>query len=169
MHKLWYTKEANRWVEALPMGNGRIGAMAYSGALSEKFMFNEDTLWTGHPKKDVCPDVAKYMPVLKELIKNREYDKADEIVTGDMLGFETSKYIPFGMLEIVMKKCVDYINPYGSITRVDPIAEIDITNYYRDLDMKTGTVNSSFLMDGNKITKKAFVSYPDNVFVANIQ
>lgn len=169
MHKLWYEKEASRWTEALPLGNGRIGVMAYSGALSEKFMFNEDTLWTGYPNKDTCPEVSKYMPKLRELIKNRKYEKADKIVTGDMLGFETSKYIPFGMLDIVMKKCADYINPYFSITKVDPVSQIDISNYSRELDLKTATITSSFLMDGNKITRKSFVSFPDNVFVADIR
>ena len=56
MHKLWYEKEATRWTEALPLGNGRLGAMAFSGAVSERYMFNEDTLWSGQPHKDEVPD-----------------------------------------------------------------------------------------------------------------
>ena len=168
MHKLWYEKEASRWTEALPLGNGRLGAMAYSGAVSERYMFNEDTLWSGQPHKDEVPDGKENMKKLKELIKNRKYDEADDVVTGDMLGFNSSKYVPFGYLDIVTKNCIDYTLPNHSYEAGTPLTTQDISHYTRELDMKTGTVSSDYRLNGKRVTKKAFVSFPDNVFVVKI-
>ncbi len=169
MDKLWYKKEANRWTEALPLGNGRIGAMAFSGAVSEKYMFNEDTLWSGYPNRYDCPDATKFVDKLKSLMKEHKFAEAHEVISDDVLGFHSSRYIPFGVLDIILKKDVDYTIANMFKSSGTPTTDIEISNYVRELDMKTATVSSSFLMNGNKISRKAFISFPDNVFVCEIR
>ena len=170
MDKLWYKDEAKRWTEALPLGNGRIGAMAFSGAVTEKFMFNEDTLWTGSPKSCLIPEKQSRVSEIKELIKEGKYEEAQELSHKRLVsGSAPASYIPFGSLNITLKKDIDYTVSNLAAISESPLTEVEITNYIRELDMKTATVSSSFLMNGNKISRRSFVSYPDNVFVSEIR
>ncbi|MCB0127727.1 MAG: glycoside hydrolase N-terminal domain-containing protein, partial [Caldilineaceae bacterium] len=60
--KLWYTKPASQWVEALPLGNGRLGAMVFGGIAHERFQLNEETLWSGAPSDWNSPDAPAALP-----------------------------------------------------------------------------------------------------------
>lgn len=166
MHKLWYKTEALTWNEALPLGNGRLGAMAYSGAFSEKFMFNEETLWGGYPHDRSTPEAAQYIPQLKELIQNKKYREADKLVTEKLIGTVASAYLPFGTLTVDLKKDSDFSMRYAPGD--SSFSESTIKNYRRELDLKTAVVSSSFQFNGNTIARRAIVSKPDNVFAAEI-
>lgn len=171
MHKLWYKTEALTWNEALPLGNGRLGAMAYSGAVSEKFMFNEDTLWGGYPHDRSNPEAQKYIPELKKLIQERKYREADKLVTEKLIGTEAAAYLPFGTLTVDLKKDSDFsirCSPGETAFSSGSSSNGTIADYHRELDLKTAVVSSSFLFDGCKITRRAIVSKPDNVFAAEI-
>jgi alpha-L-fucosidase 2 len=76
-HELWYRAPAARWVEALPVGNGRIGAMVFGGIGSERLQLNEDTLWSGGPYDPVNPEAATSMARLRQLIFNHRYAEAE--------------------------------------------------------------------------------------------
>ena len=166
LHKLWYKTEALTWNEALPLGNGRLGAMAYSGTVSEKFMFNEETLWGGYPHDRSNPEAAQYIPQLKELIQNKKYREADKLVTEKLIGTEASAYLPFGTLTVDLKKDSDFSMRYAAGD--SSFSESTIKNYRRELDLKTAVVSSSFQFNGNTIARRAIVSKPDNVFAAEI-
>src|SRR5688572_12906450 len=75
---LWYNRPANEWVEALPVGNGRIGAMIFGGVANERLQLNEDTLWGGGPYDPVNPEAREALPEVRRLIFNGEYAKATE-------------------------------------------------------------------------------------------
>src|SRR5678809_960558 len=66
--KLWYNKPASKWVEALPIGNGRIGAMIFGGIENDRIQFNEETLWTGEPRSYSRPGAYKYLDTIRQLL-----------------------------------------------------------------------------------------------------
>src|SRR5690242_298762 len=65
---LWYRQPAAAWTEALPLGNGRLGAMLFGGIDQERLQFNEDTLWTGHPHEYQHAGAVKYLPMIRSLL-----------------------------------------------------------------------------------------------------
>ena len=96
--KLWYDKPAEKWTEALPMGNGRIGAMIYGGAKEEKICFNEDTLWSGYPHDKNEPERYPYFQKARELAMEQRYQEAQELLEQHFLGSYTESYALMGDL-----------------------------------------------------------------------
>ena len=84
--RLWYKQPAKEWVEALPIGNGRIGAMVFSIPDQDIFMLNEDSLWSGYPRDTNVADAAKYYSKALELVRQRKYKEAQEFIEDHMLG-----------------------------------------------------------------------------------
>ena len=84
--KLWYSKPAVTWEEALPLGNGRIGAMAYSGTLTDRFQINEDTLCSGYHNMVKQKHSMSELEEIRELVKNKKYHEATERTSDMMIG-----------------------------------------------------------------------------------
>ena len=98
--KLWYEQPAHRWVEALPLGNGSMGAMVFGGVSSELIQLNEATLWSGGPlPNNVNPEAYKYLQPIREALANNNYGLADELCR-KMQGNYTESYLPLGDLHI---------------------------------------------------------------------
>ena len=87
--KLWYNKEAKIWEEALPIGNGRIGAMVFSGTISDKFQINEDTLWSGYPGMETRKHSMEEIYNIRELVKNKKYSEATDATSEMMFGIHS--------------------------------------------------------------------------------
>src|SRR5690349_9313131 len=100
---LWYNKPATQWVEALPVGNGHIGAMIFGGVEEELLQLNESTLYSGGPvKKIINPDAFPYLQQVRDaLLKEEDYTKANTL-TKKMQGLFTESYMPLG--DIVVKQ-----------------------------------------------------------------
>jgi alpha-L-fucosidase 2 len=77
--RLWYRQPAKQWVEALPIGSGRMGAMVFGGVAAERLQLNEDTLWAGGPYDPANPEALKALPEIRALIDAGEYAKATEM------------------------------------------------------------------------------------------
>ncbi len=167
MHKLHYDKEALAWTEALPLGNGRLGAMAFSGALSERYDLNEETLWCGYPRERSYPEARKHVKEVKDLIRRREFRKANQLIEEKMICTEADTYLPFGNIRIDMKKRPDFT--IGCAPGYSALTPQEISAYHRELNLKEAVVSSSFVYNGNRISRRAFVSYPDNVFATEIR
>ncbi|PSL33876.1 glycoside hydrolase family 95 protein [Dyadobacter jiangsuensis] len=150
--KLWYKQPASRWVEALPVGNGHIGAMIFGGVEQELLQLNESSLWSGGPvKTNVNPASASYLPQVREaLLKEQDYQKANELLK-KMQGLYTESYMPLGDLQI--KQDFNGKKP---------------TNYYRDLDIANSVASTSFTVDGVSYKREIFTSAPDNILVVRI-
>ena len=145
-HKLWYLQPAKEWEEALPLGNGRIGAMVFGNPQSERICLNEDTLWSGYPR-NTNVDAAQYYAAVQNLALEGKYHEAQQLIEEKMEGKYTQSYMPVGDLHI------DFIS--GGETEY----------YKRTLDMQTAMTTTEFAMNGNHYKSECFVSHPAQALV----
>ncbi|GAO41888.1 glycoside hydrolase family 95 protein [Flavihumibacter petaseus] len=147
--RLWYREPAIRWTEALPLGNGRIGAMVFGGVKEDKIQLNESSLWSGGPlKTPVNPDAYAHLAELRKILLEKEDYEAAESVAKKMQGLYTESYMPFGDLSIRQ-------------TLQDTI----YTAYQRSLDLAQAVYRSAFSAGGIQYTRESFISFPDQVMV----
>lgn len=89
--KLWYNKPAAKWTDALPIGNGRLGAMLFSGVESDRIQFNEETLWTGEPRDYNRKGAYKYLPQLRQLLFEGKQKEAEALAEQQFMGLKSSE------------------------------------------------------------------------------
>ncbi len=150
--RLWYNKPAEVWTEALPLGNGRLGAMVFGKVDEELIQLNESTLWSGGPvKANVNPQAASYLPQIRNALLNEEdYTKANEL-TKKMQGVYSESYMPFG--DLIIKQQFNASNT---------------TAYYRDLDIENAIAITKFTNGGIQYSRQIFISAPDQVIVIKL-
>jgi alpha-L-fucosidase 2 len=150
--KLWYNQPAKRWTQALPVGNGRLGAMIFGRAEDELIQLNESSLWSGGPvKKTVMnPESASYLPKVREAIFAGDYQKAQEL-SKKMQGHYSEGYLPLGDLALKQK--------FGAGT---------ISNYYRDLNISDAIATTRFTLNGVTYTRQVFSSAPGQAIVIRL-
>ena len=152
---LWYDKPAARWVDALPVGNGRLGAMVFGGgqdrtANRELLALNEDTIWSGKPGDGNNPDAHNHLDEVRSaVIEKLDYHLADEICH-KMQGLYAEAYQPLGNLRI----------------ELDHPAEV--TGYRRELDFDTAIVATQYSVGDVQFRREVFVSAPDQVIVVHV-
>ncbi len=86
---LWYTKPAEKWTDALPIGNGRLGAMLFSGVAVDHIQFNEETLWSGKPRNYDRPDAATYLPKIRQLLTEGKQKEAEALAQDKFMGLQS--------------------------------------------------------------------------------
>ena len=149
--RLWYDRPAGRWEEALPLGNGRLGAMVFGGVTHEHWQLNEDTLTSDGPGYRTLPlDVRRDFGEITNLIARRAFAEADRRVTEKWLGRAWACYQPLGDLE------VDFIHG-------DPARE-----YRRELDLSESIVLVRYTSGGVTFTREVFASHPDQVLALRL-
>lgn len=146
--KLWYEQPAKTWTEALPVGNGRLGAMIFGRENEELIQLNESTLWSGGPvSESVNPDAPSYLPEIREAVFNGDYKKASDL-SKKMQGVYSESYLPLG--DLIIKQ--DFKSSSSQ-------------SYYRDLDIRDAIATTRFTINGVKYTREVFASAPDQVIV----
>ncbi|AXY78661.1 glycoside hydrolase family 95 protein [Paraflavitalea soli] len=150
--KLWYTKPAKVWTEALPVGNGRLGAMVFGGVGEDLIQLNEATLWNGGPvRTNVNPGAYDQLQLVREaLFKEENYTKAWQL-TKKMQGYYSESYLPLGDL-------------YVRQLLKDPVP----TTYYRDLDIANAIATTRFTVGGTTFTRQVISSAPDQVILIRL-
>ncbi|MEO6851933.1 MAG: glycoside hydrolase family 95 protein, partial [Mucilaginibacter sp.] len=150
--KLWYKQPAKVWTEALPVGNGRLGAMVFGGVKQELIQLNESTLWTGGPvRTNVNPEAyANLLLARQALLKDSDYAKGFEY-TKKMQGYYSESYLPLGDLTINQ-----------SFKDTVPTA------YYRDLNISDAISTTHFTIDGTEFTRQVISSAPDHAIVIHL-
>ncbi|MDI6401599.1 glycoside hydrolase N-terminal domain-containing protein [Balneolaceae bacterium ANBcel3] len=150
--KLWYDQPAEIWVEALPIGNGRLGAMIYGDPVNETIMLNEETFWSGGPSRNDNPGALEALPRIRQLIFDGELEEADRLVNTYMVAEELhgSMYQVVGNLNLTFEGHEHY------------------TNFYRDLNLETATSKVSYTVDGVSYEREIFASEPDQVIVMRL-
>lgn len=150
--KLWYKKPASTWTEALPVGNGRLGAMIFGKVNEELIQLNESTLWSGGPvPQSINPEALQYLSqIRKVLMEDEDYAKANPLAK-KMQGLYTESYMPLGDLLIKHR-----------------FSDTATTAYYRDLDLKKAVSTTRFTINGVEYTRQMFSSAPDQVMVVRL-
>ncbi|MEQ8880480.1 MAG: glycoside hydrolase family 95 protein [Cyclobacteriaceae bacterium] len=147
---LWYDEPASEWVEALPVGNGRLGAMVYGRTGEEIIQFNESTLWTGQPHDYAHPDAHEVLDELRQLLWEGKQSEAHSLANEKFM----SK--PMGQLSY---------QPFGDIL-LSFDGHDSVSEYKRRLDLEEAMSSVSYQVKGVKYTREVFVSHPDQaVFV----
>ncbi len=150
-YKLWYNQPAKDWNEALPIGNGRIGAMIFGRPDVELIQLNEQTLWTGGPVDlNPNPDAVKYLQPVRDELFSDSIGKAIRLLR-KMQGPDTEMYQPLG--DIVIKQKYD-----GEATAI-----------YRDLNISNAVASTKFTAGGVVYSKEIFSSAPDQVMVIKLK
>lgn len=88
-HQLWYTKPAQKWTDALPLGNGRIGAMVYGGVTDDHIQFNEETLWTGKPRNYNRKGAFRYLAQIRQLLFDGKQKEAEDLAQQQFMGLQS--------------------------------------------------------------------------------
>lgn len=148
--KLWYGKPAEEWVEALPIGNGRLGGMVHGGAKYERISLNEDTLWSGSPREADNSEALKHLEESRRLIFEGKYSEAQQVIEDHMLGPWTHAYQAMGDLQLELTH------------------RSQVTNYYRELDLRQAIATSRYELDGVTYKRESFVSAVDQVMVIRL-
>lgn len=151
--QLWYDRPAVYWEEALPLGNGRLGAMLYSGVAEDTILLNEDTLWSGYPKDAGIGGVVSHYHRARDLALAGKYQESQEEIESYLLGEFTDAFLPAGRLRLLF-----------SDFREKPV------DYVRSLNLKTAELASSFTAPdcGMRVKKEAFLSAPEQALFLKI-
>ena len=150
--RLWYRQPAAVWNEALPIGNGRLGAMVFGGVANETIQLNEETLWSGGPYDPVVPGAHRALPEIQRLIFAGDIPAAHDLFGRAMMGhpYEQMKYQPLGNLRL-------------SFPTHDKA-----TDYERELDLDAAVARVSYRIGGTHFVREVFASAADQVIVMRL-
>ncbi len=150
--KLWYEQPAKQWTDALPLGNGRLGAMIFGAPAQERIQINEETIWGGGPHNNVNDKAKDGLAEIRQaLFENRRKD--------------------------AQALCDEYINtpgPHGMPYQTAGSLVLDFdgtegySDYYRELDLNRAVSTTTYSVDGVKYTRESFVSFTDQVVVMRL-
>jgi alpha-L-fucosidase 2 len=143
--RLWYAQSATIWEEALPIGNGRLGAMVFGGVEEDHIQFNEETLWTGAPNDYAHPGASNYLGKIRELLWQGKQGEAEKLAMDKFMSVPLTqrKYQPFG--DIWMR----FPSQGG------------VSNYQRELDLTTAICRTSYQSGSTKYSREYLASVPD--------
>src|SRR5690554_141549 len=150
--KLWYNKPATQWVEALPVGNGRLGAMVYGHPYHETWQLNENTVWAGQPNRNDNTDARDVLNEVRKLIFNQQFGEAQSLIDQKFIS-KTSHGMPYQTV--------------GNLRIFFPGHE-NFSDYFRELDLENATVSSSYKVNEVTYQTRVFSSFPDQVIVGRI-
>ena len=143
---LFYKKKAKHWEEALPVGNGRLGAMVFGNLKNERIALNEDSLWSGYPKDFNNKNAHNYLGEIRKAVFSGDHETAKKIANENMHGHWSEAYLPFGDLVINYKGT-------GGV------------GYKRTLDISKGVAVS----ENSTVCQTVFASHPAQMIVVNIK
>ena len=150
--QLWYDKPAANWNEALPIGNGRLGAMVFGGATDEHLQLNDDTLWAGRVQDRNNPEALKALPEVRRLIFAGKNEEASNLAAKSMMGNPSriESYQTLGDLYLKME------------------TPGEVTGYKRTLDLNTATTETSFKIGATSYKREIFASHPDKAIIIRL-
>lgn len=150
--KLWYHQPAREWVEALPIGNGRLGAMVFGGTAEERIQFNESTLWIGGPHDYSHPGAAKFLPEIRKLLFDGKQKEAEALAMKEFMSqpLRQRPYQPFADLRFQFP------------------GHDNAADYLRELNLDQAIAWTSYRIGDVRFRRGIFSSAPDNVIVMRV-
>jgi alpha-L-fucosidase 2 len=150
--RLWYGQPAEKWTEALPIGNGRLGAMIFGGIASERIQFNEDTLWKGHPHDYARDGAGQHLAQIRQLLADGKVKDAEKLTRETFLSdpVRQKAYQPFGDLRLTFA------------------GQENASDYRRELDLDAAIARVSYRANGVAYLRETFASYPDQTIVLRL-
>ncbi|KAF0902770.1 hypothetical protein E2562_019101 [Oryza meyeriana var. granulata] len=144
-----FASPARYFTDAAPIGNGSLGGLVWGGVASEKLQLNHDTLWTGGPGNYTNPKAPAVLSKVRDLVNRGQYAEATAVAY-DLSGDQTQVYQPLGDIDLSFDKHVEY------------------TNYKRNLDLRTATVNVTYTVGEIVHSREHFSSNPHQVIMTKI-
>ena len=152
VHKLWYDRPAQYWEEALPIGNGRLGAMVFGNVFADRLQLNEETIWAGQPNNNANPDALEYLPQVRQLVWEGKYKEAQDMATAHVQS-KTNHGMPF--------------QPFGDLVIHFPGQE-NYSNYYRELSLDSARAITRYSVNGINYQREYLSSFSSNVIVVRL-
>ena len=149
--KLWYKQPARTWVEALPLGNSRMGAMVYGGTSREELQLNEETMWGGGPYRNDKPEALVHLAEVRRLIFDNKNAEAQQLIQETF--YSGKNGMPYQTI--------------GSLVIESPGHE-RATDYYRDLDIERAVATTRYSVDGVHYRREVFTSFTDGVLIIRL-
>ncbi len=152
--RLWYRQPAERWLEALPVGNSRVGAMVFGGVDQERLALNESTVWSGEPSdRNENPEGPQHLNRIRELFFEGRFFDAREECKNYLLGRKENfgTHLPLG----------DLIFQFDHDKNT-------VTDYRRELDLDEGIARVSYVVDGARFTREILASNPDDIIAVRL-
>jgi len=150
--KLWYAEPAQAWTHALPVGNGRLGAMVFGGTAEARYQLNEDSLWCGRPHDYARDGAARYLPEIRWLLLDGQQRQAEQLAMEHFMS-SPLRQVPY--------------QPFGDLKLSFPGHE-KVEAYHRELDLDTAIATTTYRVDGVTYTRQTFASFPDQVVVVRV-
>jgi alpha-L-fucosidase 2 len=148
---LWYAQPAAQWAEALPVGNGRIGAMVFGGVKRERLALNENSVWSGRPRDYDRVGAFRHLPEIRRHLFAGQYAEAEALANKELLG----------------ERPLEAYQPLGDL-QLDCAGHDAALDYRRELDMDRGIARVSYRVGPAKYTREIFVSEPDQILVVRL-
>lgn len=154
MGEIWYDRAAKEWNQALPIGNGRMGAMVFGGSEKERIALNQDSIWYGGPIDRINPDAKSHLEEVRSLILEERIPEAERLLQYAFSGMPQSErpYQPLGDIQIT----------YHGL-------DGEVSDYRRELDLENGMVKESFCLGGRRIRKEYLASCPHGVVCIHME
>ena len=149
---LWYRRPAKEWLEALPLGNGRLAAMVYGGVETERLQLNEGTIWAGGPYTPANPEGLAVLPEIRRLIVDGEWHEAQALINAKFMGIPAPE-LPYQTV--------------GHLTLDFPAPGM-VSDYRRELDLDTAIARVSYTTGGVHYTRECFISAVHQVLVMRL-
>ncbi|MFO7923064.1 MAG: glycoside hydrolase family 95 protein [Bacteroidales bacterium] len=151
--QLWYNNPADQWIEALPVGNGRMGAMIFGDPVNERIQLNEDSLWPGSPYwTDKNSGSPEYLKTIRKLLREGKHVEADKM-----------------LVEKFSNKSVKFSHQTLGDLSLSFENHKSHRDYKRWLSLDSAMVTTEFSTESGKVTQRVFTSNPDNVLVVNLK
>jgi alpha-L-fucosidase 2 len=150
--KLWYETPAEKWVEALPVGNGRLGAMVFGIPAQEKIQLNEETIWAGQPNNNINPGALAAIPEIRRLMFEHKFHEAHKLADEKVMP-RTNHGMAY--------------QPAGDLNLAFPGHE-NFTGYYRELDIASAIATTRYTVDGVEYVRETFAAFTGQVVVVRL-
>ena len=148
---LRYSRPAKQWTEALPIGNGRLGAMVFGDAPRERIQFNEDTVWVGAPHDYTHPGAAGWLPEIRRLLFEGRQKEAEALAT--------EHFMSVPLRQMAYQPCGDLLIEFPSHRQME--------QYRRELDLDRAVVTTQYVARGVAYRREAFASFPHQAIVVH--